>query len=195
MAKAYELHLRANQMQLLISRSGRKLSSCIADRSIAIRSSRRRGRGLGRCYRLIGKFGDPASAEANTARGSRRSSVRSRSMRSVTRPSVLRLRRGRGRSRSPGDGAAAQSRPPCSVRAGAVRRTGSRLSPPRSARCISGGIRACAAARSRRGDQRGADVPVARSVGTCSCRGSERAIDRQTVGACIRWAVSTRRSR
>ncbi|HVQ13781.1 MAG TPA: protein kinase [Vicinamibacterales bacterium] len=66
--EAYELYLRANQMQLDLSKWSEALElyrrSVDRDPQFAPAWAR-----LGRCYRLIGKFGDPASAEANTALG------------------------------------------------------------------------------------------------------------------------------
>jgi eukaryotic-like serine/threonine-protein kinase len=66
--EAYELYLRANQMQLDLSKWSEALElyrrSVDRDPQFAPAWAR-----LGRCYRLIGKFGDPASAEANVALG------------------------------------------------------------------------------------------------------------------------------
>ncbi len=67
-AEAYELYLRANQMQLDVSKWTAALDlyrrSVEIDPQFAPAWAR-----LGRCYRLIGKFGDSANAMANAARG------------------------------------------------------------------------------------------------------------------------------
>ena len=67
-AGAYELYLRANQLQLDASKWSAALDlyrrSVDRDPQFAPAWAR-----LGRCYRLLGKFGDPAHAEANLERG------------------------------------------------------------------------------------------------------------------------------
>ena len=67
-AEAYELYLRANQLQLDLSKWSEALElyrrSVDRDPQFAPAWAR-----LGRCYRLIGKFGDPAHADANTTLG------------------------------------------------------------------------------------------------------------------------------
>ena len=66
--EAYELYLRANQLQLDVSTWAAALDlyrrSVDLDPQFAPAWAR-----LGRCYRLIGKFGDPANAVGNIARG------------------------------------------------------------------------------------------------------------------------------
>jgi TolB-like protein len=66
--EAYELYLRANQLQLDVSTWTAALDlyrrSVDLDPQFAPAWAR-----LGRCYRLIGKFGDPANAVGNIARG------------------------------------------------------------------------------------------------------------------------------
>jgi serine/threonine protein kinase/tetratricopeptide (TPR) repeat protein len=67
-AEAYELYLRANRLQLDVSQWHAALElyqRCVdLDPQFAPAWAR-----LGRCYRLIGKFGDPGGAEANLERG------------------------------------------------------------------------------------------------------------------------------
>jgi len=67
-AEAYELYLRANQLQLTASKWSEALDlykrSVDRDAQFAPAWAR-----LGRCYRLIGKFGDPTTASVNTTRG------------------------------------------------------------------------------------------------------------------------------
>ena len=67
-AEAYELYLRANQLQLNVSKWSEALElyrrSVERDPQFAPAWAR-----LGRCYRLIGKFGDSAKSEANMALG------------------------------------------------------------------------------------------------------------------------------
>ncbi len=67
-SEAYELYLRANQLQLDVSTWTAALElyrrSVELDPQFAPAWAR-----LGRCYRLIGKFGDPADAAGNIARG------------------------------------------------------------------------------------------------------------------------------
>ena len=67
-AEAYELYLRGNQMQLDVTRwkDALDLYRRSVDRDPQFAPGWAR---LGRCYRLIGKFGDPESAQANLARG------------------------------------------------------------------------------------------------------------------------------
>lgn len=67
-AEAYELYLRANQLQLDVSKWSEALAlyrrSVERDPQFAPAWVH-----LGRCYRLMGKFGDPASSESNIALG------------------------------------------------------------------------------------------------------------------------------
>jgi serine/threonine protein kinase len=67
-AEAYELYLRANQLQLDVAKWSDALDlyrrSVDRDPNFAPAWAR-----LGRCYRLLGKFGDPAGADANLERG------------------------------------------------------------------------------------------------------------------------------
>jgi eukaryotic-like serine/threonine-protein kinase len=67
-AEAYELYLRANQLQLDVAQWSAALDlyrrSVDRDPQFAPAWAR-----LGRCYRLLGKFGDPAKAAANVTRG------------------------------------------------------------------------------------------------------------------------------
>ncbi len=67
-AEAYELYLRGNQLQLDVAKWTAALDlyrrSVELDSQFAPAWAR-----LGRCYRLIGKFGDSTTATANSARG------------------------------------------------------------------------------------------------------------------------------
>ena len=67
-AEAYELYLRANRLQLDVSQWSAALDlyrrSVECDPRFAPAWAR-----LGRCYRLLGKFGNPADGEANLERG------------------------------------------------------------------------------------------------------------------------------
>jgi serine/threonine protein kinase len=67
-AEAYELYLRANQLQLDVTKWSTALDlyrrSVDRDPHFAPAWAR-----LGRCYRLLGKFGEPGHAEANLERG------------------------------------------------------------------------------------------------------------------------------
>jgi len=67
-AEAYELYLRANQVQLDMSQMtvALELYRRSVDRDPRFAPAWAR---LGRCYRLIGKFGDPAAMNANLERG------------------------------------------------------------------------------------------------------------------------------
>jgi serine/threonine-protein kinase len=67
-AEAYELYLRANQLQLDVSQwtAALELYRRSVDRDPRFAPAWAR---LGRCYRLIGKFGDPVTAQANLDRG------------------------------------------------------------------------------------------------------------------------------
>jgi tetratricopeptide (TPR) repeat protein len=66
-AEAYQLYLRANQLQLDLLKSSEALDLYRRSVDLDPRFAPAWAR-LGRCYRLIGKFGDPAQGPANLER-------------------------------------------------------------------------------------------------------------------------------
>ena len=182
-AAAYELYLRANQIQLDVTKWSAALDlyrrSVDRDPHFAPAWAR-----LGRCYRLLGKFGEPEHAEANLERGTPGDQARARHQRRpVAGAPAVRLYRGGGRQRSPRHGEAARARPARPFGTGALRRPGALLPLLRPARRISGRVRTRASARSGRRHQRGADVPADGRLGARPRRRSQRAVDCQTISA------------
>ena len=177
--EAYEWYLRANQLQLDSKHWPAALDlyrRCVErDPQFAPAWAR-----LGRCYRVMGKFGDRAAVRRQP--GQRRASPEARARHqpgSVAGPQSLCAVRGRGRPRPRGDGSAARPRANVAVRARALCGTRPRLPLLRAARCVRSGRRARAPSRSSRRDEHRADVRAEARLGAGDRRRHEQYADRE----------------
>ena len=180
--EAYECYLRANEIQL-------DSKQWAAARDLYLRCLEHDPRfapawaRLGRCFRLIGKYGDPAQRQGQSR--ARRGCLEARARHQpgpVAGAQSVRARRSRSRARARSDDQAARARPRGRLRTGALRRPGTRLPVLWPARRLRGRLRARAPARSWCRHYRRADVPDEGQLGTCNRDRPWRAAVRQGDG-------------